>query len=357
MLAGVSTHFPNSRSQADRSGITLPFRRLHPRTWRQKLLGSPLPRGHAPRALWLVALLGLTNAVAAAGRGDVAPVPEVFAPGVISSEAHDAAPAFTPDGQTVYFTRSDGQHSTILVSHRRDGAWTEPETAPFSGTWNDMEPAMAPDGRFLIFISNRPAASGGAALDGVFNGHRVPGGGGNLWRVTLTAGGWDTPARLPGDLNGSTSTFAPAVAEDGSLYFMRPAATTGRFQLWYARFADGKYQAPQPLPWSDGTTTDVDPAVAADQSFLVFGSGRPPALGMDLFIVHRKAGAWGAPIHLGTTVNSPGSDAEARLAPDGRTLYFSSERPALPTNGPRPAWDNGKYNIWRVSLAPWLKPR
>jgi len=78
----------------------------------------------------------------------------VFAPGIISGPGNDAAVAFTPDGETLYVTR---QH-TILVSHRRGDTWSEPEVAPFSGRWGDAEPAIAPDGSFLIFASNRPAA-------------------------------------------------------------------------------------------------------------------------------------------------------------------------------------------------------
>jgi len=67
---------------------------------------------------------------------------------------------------------------------------------------------------------------------------------------------------------------------------------------------------------------------------------------------------WGTPVHLGDLVNSPGSDAEARLSPDHKTLYFSSERLASGASSqPRPSWDNGKYNIWHVSLVPWLKQR
>ena len=58
--------------------------------------------------------------------------PEVFAPGIISGPEHDTAPAFTPDGRTVYFSRSDGNRSTLLVSHLRRAGWTEPQTAPFS---------------------------------------------------------------------------------------------------------------------------------------------------------------------------------------------------------------------------------
>lgn len=284
---------------------------------------------------------------------DVAPV--VFAPGVISGPLHDSAPAFTPDGQTVYFTRSDGSHSTILVSHLDNGRWSTPQTAPFSGQWKDMEPAMSPDGRFLVFISNRPRRPGGKPLDGFFMGRRFPEGGGNLWKVTWENGKWSAPVRLPDNVNRSDSTFAPAVAADGSLYFMYPADDPKHFRLFRAVARKNGYDDPQPLPFSDGHVTDVDPAVAPDESFVVFGSSRSPARQIDLFIVFRDHGEWGTPIHLGNGVNSAGSDAEARLSPDHRTLYFASDRLATIEPGTmRADWDNGKYNIWQIPLAPWL---
>jgi Tol biopolymer transport system component len=217
-----------------------------------------------------------------------------------------------------------------------------------------MEPAMAPDGGYMIFVSNRPARDGGTPLDGFFNGRKVPGGGGHLWRVDRTASGWGTPRRLPDLVNASASTFAPGVARDGSLWFMRPDAASGRFRLYRAAWADGRYEAPAPLPFSDGTSTDVDPAVAPDESFVVFGSGRAPARGIDLFIARRVNGAWGAPVSLGDAVNSAGSDAEPRLGPDGATLYFSSERRSTAPNDAAADWNDGKYNLWQVDLRPWL---
>lgn len=284
------------------------------------------------------------------------PGPTLFAPGVISGAAHDSAPAFTPDGQTVYFTRSDEAHSTLLVSHLQGGHWSEPATAPFSGRWKDMEPSMSPDGAFLVFISNRPHDGGDKPLDGFFMGRRFPAGGGNLWMVRREGDHWSAPVRLPDLVNRSDSTFAPSVAANGALYFMRPADDPRHFRLYRAAYANGAYGTPEPLPFSDGSTTDVDPAVAPDESFLVFGSSRAPAKQIDLFIVFRDHGRWGKPIHLGDVVNSPGSDAEARLSPDHRTLYFASDRLLdLPPRMPHPAWDNGKYNIWQVSLAPWLE--
>lgn len=277
--------------------------------------------------------------------------PRVFAPDVISGPDHDAAPAFSPDGRSVWFSRSDAARSTILESHRDGERWSTPSPASFSGRWKDMEPAMSPDGRFLVFVSNRPADGEGAPLDGFFMGKSFPGGGGNLWRVERTADGWGAPVRLPEIVNADPSTFAPSVAADGSLWFMRPVDGGRRFRLYRAPWHDGRFEPPQPLPFSDGSTNDVDPAVAPDESFVIFGSSRPPARDMDLFIAFRDGPTWSAPRHLGGLVNSPGSDAEARLSPDARTLYFSSERHSPAASDRDAAWNNGKYNVWRVELA------
>ncbi len=318
----------------------------------------------------LIALAGVLAIVAGTGRAvTVDPggidnrllhAPGPFAPGVISGPAHDSAPAFTPDGDTVYFTRSNAAQSTIFVSDRVRGRWREPTIAPFSGEWNDMEPAFAPDGSYLVFVSNRPVTAGGGPLVGHFNG--VAQKGGNLWRVDRRGKGWDVPKRLPDAVNPNATTFAPSIAGDGSLWFMTPDGKSGKFRLFRAQYRDGHYLAAVPLPFSDGSSTDVDPAVAPDESFVIFGSGRTPGRGIDLFIAYRDGSDWSAPQSL-HDVNTPGSDAEARLSPDLSVLYFSSDR-VMPVAFPRDrrqaeqdsarmqAWDNGNYNIWNMLLAP-----
>jgi hypothetical protein len=314
-----------------------------------------------------IALIGFVIpwmlAVAVDSPGVATQLPEIFAPGVISSPAHEAAPAFAMDGNTVYFQRSSAEQSTILVSHRSGNRWSAPEIVSFSGQWNDMEPAMAPDGKSLVFISDRPIEAGGQQIKSHYQGAEHMGG--NLWRVRRTASGWGQPEHLPAVVNFSTTIFAPSVVADGSVYFMTWDEKTNHFRLQRAQFRDGAFAPPQPLPFSDGSTSDVDPAVAPDESFMVFGSGRIPKRGMDLFIVFKHNGAWGEPIWMGDVVNSPGSDAEPRLSPDLNTLYFSSER-LVPIAYPRSpaqaradlarmaAWDNGNYNIWSVPLKPWL---
>src|SRR5580693_8600531 len=84
------------------------------------------------------------------------PTPQIFAPGVVSGPANDGSPAFSPDGHTIFFTRSTANWGVIVESHHVDGHWTQPTLAPFSGEWPDSSPAMSPDGSYLVFESNRP---------------------------------------------------------------------------------------------------------------------------------------------------------------------------------------------------------
>lgn len=296
-----------------------------------------------------------------------AQTPTIFSPGVISGPAHDSAPAFAPDGKTVYFSRSNASGGAILVSHLRGGKWSNPEIAPFSGKWGDLEPAISPDGSFLVFISSRPADVKSKSLDGFYNGQSQPGHGGNLWRVNLARSKRSEPVRLTDNVNRSTAIYAPSVVRDGSIYFMEASGEKRRFRLFRSQFAGGIYQTPEPVSFSTGETTDVDPAVAPDESFAIFGSSRSPAAqSIDLFIVFRKNGAWGEPIHMGVEINSPKSDAEPRLSPDGKTVYFSSERvteiafPRTIDSANRDLkrireWDNGNYNIWQFTLADWME--
>lgn len=309
-------------------------------------------------------ILSATLAIAALAQGAA---PQVFAPGVISGPARDLSPAFTADGKTVFFTRSSSSQSTIVVSHLSSGIWSPPRIASFSGVWRDLEATMAPDGSYLVFVSNRPESGQGKPLDGFYNGAAQPAAGGNLWRVDRTASGWGEPHRLPDVINGNTSIYSPSIAGDGSIYFMQPTGAKARFHLFRAQLSHGTFAAPVELSVSAGVDVgDYDPAVAPDESFMVFSSGRIPDKGTSLFIAFQRQGVWTTPEYMGDVVSRPnGGNIEARLGPDHRTLYFSSNY-VVPMSWPSSVaesskgleqmseWNNGLQNIWYTSLAPWL---
>src|SRR5579863_7669270 len=164
------------------------------------------------------------------------PAPQIFAPGVISGPANDGAPSFTPDGRTLFFTRSGAGAGTILESHLVEGTWSTPEIASFSGQWNDQHAAIAPDGSFLVFTSTRP-------VPGV-SGHVA-----HLWRVARTADGWGEPAHLPDTVNIGPRIFKPSVARDGSIYFMSIGPKRA-FRLFVSHLVNGTYRQAEPLAFS-----------------------------------------------------------------------------------------------------------
>jgi hypothetical protein len=301
-------------------------------------------------------------AVAAPPRGAA---PQIFAPGVISSPALDGTPTFAPDGNTLLFTRSgaNGAESVILISTRTHGGWSTPEIAPFSGQWYDSSPAFAPDGSYAVFQSSRPPAP----LPPHHKPAPVPS---HLWRVDRAGAGWSAAVPLADTVNISANVYRPSIAGDGTLYFISKAAPDQKFRMYRAKLAGKTYQAAEALSFSDGSTLDVDPEIARDQSFIVFASAGRAPYAKDthehLFIVFDRHGTWGPVTPLaydGDDWPSITTDDDPRLGVDGRTLYFSSDR-SPPVSYPLAQtkadlermllWDNGNTNVWSLSIAPWL---
>jgi len=266
------------------------------------------------------------------------PVATIFAPGWDSRQSNDEPPTFSPDGQTLFFQRSDGHVATILVSRLVGGHWSTPAVAPFSGTSSDQFPVMAPDGSYLVFESDRAfAASGSEAKERVAN----------LWRVDKTPSGWSAPVRLPDTVNVSKRIYGHSIAANGDIYFMsstEPRGQDPKWRLYRAARTGGGYAQAEALWFSEGSTSDVDPYIAPDQSYLIFSSAkrREPAGHEHLFITFRQGADWGPVTAIRYRGDEQAEDDNySDVSPDGKTLYFDSTR-------------NGKSSIWTLPLTPYL---
>ena len=110
--------------------------------------------------------------------------PEFFAPGIVTTRYHEhSAPAFSPDGSEVYWSAFLGPLQSkapqvILYSEQKNGIWTKPEVAPFSGQYTEGNPFFSIDGSILFYGSKRPKNGKGEPEDR------------DIWYVERTSTGW-----------------------------------------------------------------------------------------------------------------------------------------------------------------------
>jgi hypothetical protein len=247
----------------------------------------------------------------------------LFAEGTISTPGFETSGTFSKDRREFYFTKGAPDFGecffTIVVSRYADGRWSEPEIAPFSGQYDDTSPFLSPDGSKLVFSSNRPVNGVGKARNDF-----------DLWIVERRGGRWSEPRNLGPRINTTGWEMHSSMTNDGTLYFGAIRPGTENYDIYRARLRGGEYEAPQNLgPIINTAGTEYDPYVAADESYLIFGSTRHPGnLGSaDLYISFRQNAEWEPPMNLGPKVNTPRREAGGFVAKlDGRYyLFFNSE--------------------------------
>ena len=252
--------------------------------------------------------------------------PETFAPGVISTAANEWNLDFTPDGDTLYFTRRPvgSPRQQIYRSVRTDTGWLVPEVAPFS-TDTDEGPSLSRDGRWLYFASFRPLPGQSERVKDDMN----------LWRVRRSKGGYGDPEALgpainrtvrPGEPWPLAYEAGPHLDASGNLYYWSALpGGTGSADLLLARpDGSGGFQPPVPLDELNTASSESGPALSPDGRYLIFASyNRPDGYGEeDLYVSVRRENGWSDPVNLGVLINGSGNEGCPTFSPDGRYFYF-----------------------------------
>jgi len=321
-----------------------------------------------PHCVLLFATLAVASILATAMA--TPPRGRLIGPGVISTGVQETSVAMTPDGNTLYFMRSDfaERDDTIMVSRRQGGHWSQPEVASFSGQWHDSEPTLSPDGKRLYFVSNRPLHPGSAPLTVQMFGQTFSGT--NLWYVQRQGdGSWGAPVHVDGALNDGDMIYNPPVAANGDVYFSAHRKDSGSaYQIYVAHFGTSGYAAPERLDLGDIKHSRMDPAIDPKQRFLVYAGNEGDSLGRaDLYIAFRKPdGGWSKPQHLPGDVNSDALENAPSLGPRFGELFVSSNRsgevPFPKSRDTAATLDrrlaqplNGSRNLWRFDISDVLR--
>jgi hypothetical protein len=262
------------------------------------------------------------------GQTPPGPTPRPFAPGIITTETEEGSSGFALNGTVFLFQKFLDHRCHTYIMRLKDGVWSAPELIPFWET-------MAENGDFVVSSDDRTmlyqvrTGVGPATVS-------------HIWRAEIAPAGWGDQTPLPEPVNTPFFESYASDTADGTLYFFsRRPGGKGGFDLYRSPRRGGGYADPINLETLNTAANEWDPFVAPDESYLLFCSTKPGGLGGDdIYISFRSSsGAWGAPVHLGDEVNSPGSENRPYVTLDGKYFFFTSTR-----NGSRDTfWVRARY--------------
>lgn len=152
-----------------------------------------------------------------------------------------------------------------------------------------------------------------------------------------------TPTNLGQGVNTTDAEYFPALTADGeTLIFTRQV--NGNEDFWTSQFKNNSWNLATPLSTKINTARYNEGAqtISPDGKYLFFtGCNRTDGLGRcDIYVSHREGKDWGEPYNVGKPVNSEYWESQPAISPDGRTLYFISNRPG----------GSGGYDIWKSTI-------
>lgn len=216
-----------------------------------------------------------------------------FMPGLVSSEVSEVRLTISPDGRTMVFGRiAAGGDLDLVVTHRQGGRWSPAAKVPFSAVGNDFDPSFTPDGRSLLFFSNRP---GGFGKD-------------DIWQVSFDprAARFGTPRNVGPNVNSGGSEWAPMLSFDGRtlLFSSDGRGGRGKQDLLTAPRVGGRYRPARLLPGAvNGPDDEFDATFIDRRGTLVFSRGNAESGPVQLYLSSLTARGYGQPRHLPPPIN------------------------------------------------------
>ena len=246
--------------------------------------------------------------------------PTLFEPNTISNNGVFGL-TISPDSKIALWVLSKGKRDTLTImeSVKENGQWTKARIASFSsaaGQWKDIDPMFSPDGKTVLFQSNRNTNRASDRKDF------------DIWAVHLTDSGWSEPYRLEGNINSEASESYASMTKDRTIYFMKENDNkTGLSDIYFSIFKDGKYQEPQNIGLPINTNErESNPYISPNGKYIIYFSSDNSGFGeVDLYISFNRKNKWTAPKNLGVPINSKFAEFCPFVHEKENRLYFSRQ--------------------------------
>jgi len=201
----------------------------------------------------------------------------------------------------------------------------------FNTLKHDYSPIFYKDSS-LVFVSNRDYKDLNKKKDKWTGDNYM-----KLFKTNMTQNGvFDEPQKFITDINSKFHEGPAAFSSDkNTIYYTRNQALKQKsvvdknentlLGIYSANLIENQWANLQKLPFCNDNYTVCHPAIARNDSFMIFSSDMPGGFGeMDLYISYNQNGTWGNPENLGDKINTAGNEVFPYLDSDNN-LYFSSD--------------------------------
>ncbi len=263
---------------------------------------------------------------------------KLFSDGVISN-GHAYGISFNRAMNEAFFTyqEKNSEKGFIYTSTKANGVWSKPEVANFSGQFEEFDPNISPDHKYMFIMTSRPL-SGTKPSDNF-----------DIWYLTNNGGEWVDPKPLGPNVNTQKTEGVVGITESGTMYFFSTKdGGHGASDIYEATFDNGTVtnvkNIGKPI---NSEHWDGHPAISPDGKFLIFYSDTPQNTygNGDLFVSVNKNGKWTKPKNLGPKVNTEECEITPSFSPDMKTLFFGRIHTKVNTD-----LNVADRSIWSIEL-------
>ena len=162
----------------------------------------------------------------------------------------------------------------------------------------------------------------------------------DIYKANLNEDGTISNILLLKEINSKYHDGSVSISQDGStMYFTSDSfrensfekdkaskLKLGRNNIFSAKFVNGKWDEITSLPFNSKDYSTGNPSISKDGKTLYFSSNRPGSIGgVDIWkVAISESGSYGTPENLGKNVNTEGNESFPFITSDNE-LYFSSD--------------------------------
>ncbi|WP_406600541.1 OmpA family protein [Leptospira sanjuanensis] len=242
--------------------------------------------------------------------------------GSINTGLNEFGISLTDDGNVLYFysKRENSNYTDLYKSTRVGEEWTSgSEIEILNSNFDDQSPFILNKEEGIIFSSNRDGAIEFQLSNGKIGVSR------DLYFSKKVNSSWAAPVVLPRTVNTEEIEENPFLYND-HLYFTRyPFAQVAEADIFVSIYRNKTWEKATSLPEPiNSRYSEIAATISKDGKTIYFSSNRPGGYGgYDLYKSSILAnGNYSEPINLGPEINTPGDEAFYLEAGDGRTFYF-----------------------------------